>query len=62
MISGLVYIAISTPQCVEAFDRKIYSGFAKHMGRYIYGGIVPSAYSKLVAIPVRRFCSQLRLP
>lgn len=39
-------IFITTAHTLGNVDRKIYSGFVEHMGRCVYGGIVPSTYPK----------------
>ncbi len=37
-------ISITTRHVIAPVDRKIFSGFVEHMGRCVYGGLVPSTY------------------
>jgi alpha-L-arabinofuranosidase len=37
-------ISITTQHSIGPVDRKIYSGFVEHMGRCVYGGLVPATY------------------
>jgi alpha-N-arabinofuranosidase len=37
-------ISITTQHSIGSVDRKIYSGFVEHMGRCVYGGLVPATY------------------
>lgn len=37
-------ISITTQHTIAPVDRKIFSGFVEHMGRCVYGGLVPSTF------------------
>jgi alpha-N-arabinofuranosidase len=37
-------VSITTQHTIGPVDRKIYSGFVEHMGRCVYGGLVPATY------------------
>ncbi|CAK7205084.1 hypothetical protein SEUCBS139899_007849 [Sporothrix eucalyptigena] len=37
-------VNINTKHAIGEVDRKIYSGFVEHMGRCVYGGLVPSTF------------------
>ncbi|ERS98139.1 hypothetical protein HMPREF1624_04919 [Sporothrix schenckii ATCC 58251] len=37
-------LSITTQHTIAPVDRKIFSGFVEHMGRCVYGGLVPASY------------------
>lgn len=37
-------LSITTQHTIAPVDRKIFSGFVEHMGRCVYGGLVPSTF------------------
>lgn len=40
-------LSITTRHTIGPVDRRIYSGFVEHMGRCVYGGLVPATYPEV---------------
>ncbi|CAK7216574.1 hypothetical protein SCUCBS95973_002853 [Sporothrix curviconia] len=43
-------LSITTRHTIAPVDRKIYSGFVEHMGRCVYGGLVPATHPQPSAL------------